>query len=95
LSGTKFFPAWELDAKHSFVESVLKGLRTAGIEPQLSAYRFCTNAAYSMGVAGIPTIGFGPGTEADAHVVDERLSLDVLEKAARGYQGIMEAVLSQ
>jgi acetylornithine deacetylase/succinyl-diaminopimelate desuccinylase-like protein len=48
-----------------------------------------------MGVAGIPTIGFGPGTEADAHVVDERLSLDVLEKAARGYQGIMEAVLSQ
>jgi putative selenium metabolism hydrolase len=95
LRGTKFFPAWELDAKHSFVESGLEGLRTSGIEPQLAAYRFCTNAAYSMGVAGIPTIGFGPGTEADAHVVDERLSLDVLEKAARGYQGIMEAVLSQ
>jgi acetylornithine deacetylase/succinyl-diaminopimelate desuccinylase-like protein len=47
-----------------------------------------------MGVAGIPTIGFGPGTEADAHVVDEHLSLDVLEKAARGYQGIMETVLA-
>ena len=45
-------------------------------------------------MAGIPTIGFGPGTEADAHVVDERLSLDALEKAAHGYQGIMEAVLS-
>ena len=94
LRGTKFFPAWELDAKHPFVESALKGLRASGLEPQLSAYRFCTNAAYSMGVAGIPTIGFGPGTEADAHVVDERLRLEVLEKAARGYQGIMEAVLS-
>jgi acetylornithine deacetylase/succinyl-diaminopimelate desuccinylase-like protein len=47
-----------------------------------------------MGIAGIPTIGFGPGTEADAHVVDERLSLNDLEKAAHGYQGIMEAVLA-
>jgi putative selenium metabolism hydrolase len=94
LHGTKFFPAWELDAKHPFVESALKGLRASGLAPQLSAYRFCTNAAYSMGLAGIPTIGFGPGTEADAHVVDEHLSLDVLEKAARGYQGIMETVLA-
>ena len=24
------------------------------------AYRFCTNAAYSAGVAGVPTVGFGP-----------------------------------
>ncbi|MGZ9226676.1 MAG: YgeY family selenium metabolism-linked hydrolase [Anaerolineales bacterium] len=94
LRATKFFPAWELDAKHPFVESTLKGLRTSGLEPRLSAYRFCTNAAYSMGMAGIPTIGFGPGTEADAHVVDERLSLDALEKSARGYRGIMEAVLA-
>jgi acetylornithine deacetylase/succinyl-diaminopimelate desuccinylase-like protein len=94
LRGTKFFPAWELDVTHPFVESALKGLRTSGLDPQLSTYRFCTNAAYSIGMAGIPTIGFGPGTEADAHVVDERLSLDGLEKAARGYQRIMEAVLS-
>lgn len=95
LRGTKFFPAWELDAKHPFVERALKGLRTSGLDAHRSTYRFCTNAAYSIGIAGIPTIGFGPGTEADAHVVDERLSLDSLEKAARGYQGIMEAVLSR
>ena len=94
LRGTKFFPAWELDAKHPFIESAIKGLRAVGLDPQLSSYRFCTNAAYSIGMAGVPTIGFGPGTEADAHVVDERLSLDALEKAAHGYQGIMEAVLS-
>lgn len=94
LRGMKFFPAWELDEQHSLVQSSLKALRTSGLEPKLSAYRFCTNAAYSIGIAGIPTIGFGPGTEADAHVVDERLSLNDLEKAARGYQGIMEAVLA-
>jgi len=93
LTCSKFFPAWELDARHPFVQTALKGLHNAGLSPQLSAYRFCTNAAYSMGQAGVPTIGFGPGTEADAHVVDERLSLEALERAAEGYRGIIQAVL--
>ena len=93
LTCTKFFPAWDLDAEHPFVQASLKGLHAAGLNPSLSAYRFCTNAAYSMGQAGVPTIGFGPGTEADAHVVDERLSLESLEKAAEGYRGIIQAVL--
>lgn len=93
LTCTKFFPAWELDAKHPFVQSALVGLQKSGLAPQLSAYRFCTNAAYSVGTAGVPTIGFGPGKEADAHVVDERLSLDELEKVASGYMGIVQAVL--
>lgn len=92
VRGTKFFPAWDLDAKHPYVETALRGLRASGLDPQLSAYRFCTNAAYSIGIAGVPTIGFGPGMEADAHVVDERISLSDLEKAARGYQGIIEAI---
>jgi acetylornithine deacetylase/succinyl-diaminopimelate desuccinylase-like protein len=61
LTCTKFFPAWELDANHPFVQSALDGLRESGLDPQLSAYRFCTNAAYSVGTAGVPTIGFGPG----------------------------------
>jgi len=46
-----------------------------------------------MGTARVPTIGFGPGNEADAHVVDERLSLDELEKTALGYMGIIQTVL--
>jgi len=95
LTCTKFFPAWEMDEKHPLVQGALKGLRASRLDPELSAYRFCTNAAYSMGMARVPTIGFGPGTEADAHVVDERLSLDVLEKVARGYVGIMEGVLAR
>lgn len=59
----------------------------------MRAYHFCTNAAYSIGVAGVPTIGLGPGAEGDAHMVDEKISLDELEKAAKGYQAIIEAVL--
>jgi len=94
LTCNKFFPAWELEETHPFVQNALSGLRASGLTPELTAYRFCTNAAYSIGEAGIPTIGFGPGGEGDAHVVDEKISLDELEKAARGYQGIIEAVLS-
>jgi acetylornithine deacetylase/succinyl-diaminopimelate desuccinylase-like protein len=44
-------------------------------------------------VAGVPTVGFGPAAETDAHVVDERLRLADLEAAAKGYRGIIEATL--
>jgi len=93
LTCNKFFPAWELEENHPFVQAALRGLHAAGLAPKLSAYRFCTNAAYSIGEAGVPTIGFGPGAERDAHVVDEKIKLSDLENAAKGYKGIIEAVL--
>ena len=89
----KFFPAWLADDADPFVTSALAAVHGVGIEAGLNAYRFCTNAAYSAGVAGIPTIGFGPATEADAHIINERLKLDDLIAAAQGYRAISEAVL--
>jgi acetylornithine deacetylase/succinyl-diaminopimelate desuccinylase-like protein len=93
LTCNKFFPAWELEESHSLVQNALNGLHKAGLKPDMRAYRFCTNAAYSIGEVGVPTIGFGPGAEGDAHVVDEKLNLYDLEMAAEGYKGIIEAVL--
>ncbi len=94
LNAYKFLPAWELQETHPYVQKALSGLRAAGLDPDTRAYRFCTNAAYSIGEAGVPTIGFGPGAEGDAHVADEKISLEDLEKAALGYQGMIEAVLA-
>ena len=94
LHADKFFPAWIFPESHPFVASALAGLHETGLQPQISAYRFCTNGAYSAGIAGVPTTGFGPAKESDAHVVDERLLLSDLFAAAQGYQGIIEAVLS-
>jgi putative selenium metabolism hydrolase len=94
LRGPKFLPAWLLEETDPFVQAALQGLRAAGLDPQFGAYRFCTNAAYSAGTAGVPTIGFGPGREADAHVIDERLAMEELGAARQGYQGIIQAVLS-
>jgi putative selenium metabolism hydrolase len=92
LRGEKFFPAWILSEQHPFVQAALRGLRSAGLNPRIGAYRFCTNAAYCAGVAGIPTVGFGIGREEDAHVVDESISVADLATAAAGYQGIIRTV---
>jgi putative selenium metabolism hydrolase len=91
----KWFPAWITDENHELVHKALRGLRRAGLEPQLTAYQFCTNAAYSAGEAGVPTIGFGPSTESMAHIVDEYLEVDQLVGACQGYVGIIEALLER
>lgn len=94
LRSEKFFPAWLLSEDDPFVARSLAALNAAGIAAKPSAYRFCTNAAYSAGIANVPTVGFGPATEADAHVIDERLKIDDLLAAAKGYRAIIAGVLA-
>ena len=94
LQGLKFFPAWVFEENHPLVMAAQRGLQSAGISSQLGAFGFCTNAAYSAGIAGVPTIGFGPGTEPDAHSVDERMKVTDIEQAARGYLGMIQSILS-
>jgi putative selenium metabolism hydrolase len=89
----KWFPPWELAADHELVRRALRGLQDAGLDAALGAYQFCTNGAHSAGVAGVPTIGFGPSTEQHAHVVDEFLEVDQLLKARAGYAGIIGSLL--
>jgi acetylornithine deacetylase/succinyl-diaminopimelate desuccinylase-like protein len=93
LDQEKFFPAWLFPEDDWFVSRALAGLAESGIDASPMAYRFCTNAAYSAGRAGVPTVGFGPARESDAHRVNERLALSGLEAAAQGYAGIIRAVL--
>jgi putative selenium metabolism hydrolase len=94
LKGLKFFPAWVFEEDHPLVAAALNGLRSSGFEPKLGSFGFCTNAAYSAGIAGVPTIGFGPGTEPDAHTVNERMKVTDIAKAADGYLGIIQAILT-
>lgn len=88
ISGKRFFPAWVLPEDHELVTGALSSLRQTGLDPELTKYSFCTNGSYSAGIAGIPTIGFGPGREDGAHVVDEHIELRQLFGAAAGYQAI-------
>ncbi len=46
-----------------------------------------------MGVAGIPTVGFGPGEERFAHTVDDQIRLADVFAAARVYAQLAVEVL--
>ena len=94
MRGEKFFPAWLFSEEHPFVRKAITALRKAKPDTQINAYRFCTNAAYTAGIAEIPTIGYGLGKESDAHTVDESLSIEELIQASQGYRDIIETVLN-
>lgn len=94
LNGLKFFPAWVFEEDHPLITAALKALRSSGFDPRLGSFGFCTNAAYSAGIAGVPTIGFGPGTEPDAHTVNEKMKVSDIERAAEGYLGMIQAILA-
>ena len=93
LRGMKFFPAWKFVDEHPLVQAALEGLKRAGIETHLGSYNFCTNGSYSAGIAGIPTIGFGPGFETDAHTVDESIKISDLTKSARAFAAMAQSIL--
>lgn len=94
LKGLKFFPAWSFDEAHPVVAAALRGLQNAGMPTRLGSFGFCTNGSYSAGIAGVPTLGFGPGVEADAHTVNERMKVADIEKAAAGFLGMIQSILS-
>lgn len=94
IEGERFFPGWYYPEESEFVQKVLAGIRSVGIDPQITTYSFCTNGSHYAGEAKIPTIGFGPSQENLAHTVDEYVEIDQLEKVCAGYLGIMGAFLS-
>ena len=95
IRGERFFPGWVFDEEDEFVQACLAGLRSAGLDPDITQYSFCTNGSHYAGEAGIRTIGFGPSRENLAHTIDEYIEIDQLLKAAEGYYGILAAVLQK
>jgi putative selenium metabolism hydrolase len=80
----KFQPAWKMSADDTFVLAARHALG----DPAIGYYSFCTNAARSAGILGLPTIGYGPGSEHHAHIADEYCELEQLWGAAQGYYAL-------
>ncbi|MFI5953825.1 YgeY family selenium metabolism-linked hydrolase [Cryptosporangium sp. NPDC051539] len=93
LRAQKFAPAWLFDGAAPIVAGAVGGLRAAGLDSAVTHYRFCTNGSGTAGHLAIPTIGYGPGSESQAHTVDEYIELDDLRLGARGYAAILTALL--
>ncbi|GAB4113569.1 MAG: YgeY family selenium metabolism-linked hydrolase [Acidobacteriota bacterium] len=95
LRAEKWYPAWLMDPEDGFVKVAARAVEELGIRCRKTAYRFCTNAAETAGVRGIPTIGFGPSTEELAHVVDEWVAIEQLARAAAGYRAMAARFLGR
>lgn len=92
IEGERFFPGWLYDEEDDFVQATYRGLKEAGINPEIAHYSFCTNGSHYAGEKGIKTIGFGPSKENLAHTIDEYIEQEQLFKGAEGYYGILKSV---
>jgi acetylornithine deacetylase/succinyl-diaminopimelate desuccinylase-like protein len=61
----------------------------------MTQFPFSTDGVYTAGVAGIPTIGLGPGDEKLAHTVDDQVRLDDVFAAARVYAALAATLLGK
>jgi putative selenium metabolism hydrolase len=95
IEAERFYPAWLHDREEPFVRKALAGLRNAGLEPALSHYSFCTNGSHYAGEAGIPTLGFGPSMERQAHVTDEYIEIEQITRSVTGYAAMLGALLRE
>ncbi len=82
----KYYPTWVIEESHPGVRAAVDAFQALnGAAPVVDKWVFSTNGVGSMGTCGVPTIGFGPGDEADAHMASERMSIEHLVKAAQFY----------
>ncbi len=82
----EYYPAWVMEEDHPLVQATVRAVRkTLGYLPRVQEWSFSTDGVYTMGVASIPTVGFGPGEERYAHTSEEQIRLDDVAAAARVY----------
>lgn len=85
----EFFPPWALPEDHPLVQAGVRAYRQMlGSEPAVERWDFSTNGTYTMGMAGIPTIGFGPGEGKWAHTSQDQIPVKQLVKAAKFYAAL-------
>ena len=83
-----FHPAWRMEPDSAWVSLGKHGIARGGIRPEVYTTPYCTNGSYSAGVAGIPTLVFGPGSIHVAHSLDEYIAVEELLKGLHGFIGL-------
>jgi putative selenium metabolism hydrolase len=68
-----YFPSWIVEEKHPAVQAAAAAYAALfNTDPRIDKWTFSTNGVAITGMHGIPTIGFGPGKEAQAHAPNEK-----------------------
>lgn len=94
----KYYPTWTIPENHLLVKAgAMAAQKVLGREPEISRWVFSTNGVASMGMLGIPTIGFGPSEEKFAHTVTDNVlisDLDTAREFYREFPGILVELLA-
>lgn len=92
IDALDFRPGWVFPKSHEIVVKSRHSLEKIGIKPKIQIARYCTNGSASGGLLDIPTIVFGPGSNA-LHVIDEYIEIDKLLKSVEGFNAIASGLL--
>ncbi len=82
----KYYPTWVLEEEHLACKSAVSAYQDLFTSaPKVDKWTFSTNGIATMGMMGVPTVGFGPANEVYAHSIDDQIPVDHLVKAAAFY----------
>lgn len=95
LGVERFFPAWLRDEEEAYIGAIRTVMQEQGMDVPLSQYYFCTNGSHYGGELGLRCVGFGPSYENMAHILDENIEIDQLQKGVAGFRCIAEALLER
>lgn len=89
LEVDKYYPAWVLEESHPLVQAALDTTELVfGRRATTGKWDFSTNGTYWAGIAGIPSIGFGPGDERYAHSVLDQVPLEDVVQSTLFYAAL-------
>jgi putative selenium metabolism hydrolase len=82
----KYYPTWTLPEEHpAFAAGLAAAGEALGREAEGGRWTFSTNGVYTAGLAGIPSLGFGPGEEEYTHSTADRISEEDLYRSILFY----------
>lgn len=86
LDGPAFYPGWLIDEEADIIQVGKETFEALWQHaPKVDVWKFSTDGTYSAGVAGIPTMGFGPQEEPYVHTAEDQVNLEKLKNAAMFY----------
>jgi acetylornithine deacetylase/succinyl-diaminopimelate desuccinylase-like protein len=93
LTGVDFHPAWSIPDDSELATKAQRALREIEMDANPTVLEYCTNGSHSAGIAGIPTIVYGPPSISLAHAIDEYVEIQDLNQVAMCFQALARTLL--